>query len=143
MSSVRIGMITCANATQDLSCCSVACLSAFNKKTGSFAAYKENIVLAGIISCAGCPTLAYPEKILDKAAAMVRFGVKRIHFSNCMEEMCPFVNKYKQVIGQAWPELGLMAGTHPETFSAEEFRAKVKIAFEQKRTMGDIISGQI
>ena len=143
MSAVRIGIITCGNVTSDLSCCAIACLSAFNKKTGPFAEYKDDIVLAGIISCAGCPTLAYPEKILDKAAAMTRFGVKHIHFSNCMEELCPFINKYKQAIARAWPEVTMVAGTHPKHISARELRAKVKTAFEQKRNMSDIISGDI
>ena len=62
----RIGILTCSNCTQETHCASVVCLGDLRKRRGLFARYaaEEPLDLIGIINCAGCPTVAAPEKIL-------------------------------------------------------------------------------
>lgn len=54
METIRIGIITCSNATDDLNCCSVSCFRDFNKRSGSFSRYPQeaSLRLVGIVSCA-------------------------------------------------------------------------------------------
>lgn len=60
----RIGIINCSNMVQELDCAAVVCLGDLRKKRGLFASYQgEEIVLVGMLSCAGCPTSAGAEKI--------------------------------------------------------------------------------
>jgi predicted metal-binding protein len=56
----RIGIINCSNCTQDTNCASVVCLADMRKRKGLFEQYakEDTLELIGIISCAGCPTLA-------------------------------------------------------------------------------------
>ncbi len=143
MKARRIGLITCANAAQELNCAMAVCMSAINKRTGTFSKYEEPVSLAGVVTCAGCPSLAYPEKILDKVRALTSVGITDIHLSNCMDELCPFVKKYIKLIEEGLPQVKLTVGSHVELISAEEFRQKVKSAFSGHRPMSDIINGKI
>jgi len=70
---IKLGIVVCANATQDLDCCSVVCLRDFDKRLGKFHDYPQDahLRLVGIISCAGCPTKAYPEKIIRRIDTLV------------------------------------------------------------------------
>lgn len=121
----RIGIITCSNCTQDLDCASVVCLGDLRKRKGFFQEYApdEKLDLVGIISCAGCPTVGAPEKILRRVGSIARFRVDAIHFSYCMTAVCPFIEKYRKVIQGAYPELKLVMGTHaprdPKLFQDE------------------------
>jgi len=99
--------------------------------------------LTGIISCAGCPTKAYPEKILRRVDSLAAFGVKYIHFANCLLAFCPFVNLYAETIKKKYSEIELIKGTHESHISDEDFRDKMVCAFETKRNMPDIILGRI
>ena len=142
---VRIGIITCANCTQELDCCSSSCLADLSEGKGAFGAYASagGAVLGGLISCAGCPTLAHPGKILRKVQSLARFGIRDIHLANCMLFSCPFLGKYKKAINEAFPEISLIEGTHVAHNSPEMFRTKVRTAFEQNRAMADIILGTL
>ncbi len=138
----KIGILTCTNATQDLGCSSVSCLSDFRKRKGTFADYldDEKLTLAGIISCPGCPTLTGPDKLLERIRALTEFGVDTIHFSYCMKVLCPFKEKYKDALEQAFPKIRIVIGAHEEHITPEEFRRRVKKLFLQPRkTMVDII----
>jgi hypothetical protein len=68
----RIGILTCSNATQDLGCSSVSCLSDFRKRKKVFANYPpdEKLTLMGIINCPGCPTLTGPDKLIQGIRAL-------------------------------------------------------------------------
>lgn len=145
MKAIKVGIITCANAAQDMDCCSVSCLSDFNKRLGGFQRYQPDIPLrlTGIISCAGCPTKAYPEKILRRVNSLVQFGVTHLHFANCMVAFCPFLNKYSNVIKAEYPELQLIEGTHEAHISNEEFRERLVCAFKSNKSMPDLILGKI
>ena len=138
----RIGILTCSNATQDLGCSSVSCLSDFRKRKGSFAEYPqdEKLTLMGIINCPGCPTLTGPDKLLQRIRALTEFGVDMIHFSYCLKALCPFKETYKIAIEQTFPEVGIVSGTHEEHVTPSDFRRRVKRLFCQPRkTMVDII----
>ncbi|MCL2387425.1 MAG: CGGC domain-containing protein [Defluviitaleaceae bacterium] len=139
-----IGIVTCSNAVNDLDCCSAPCLHDFECRTGKFSDYdKANSSLVGIISCCGCPTLGYPEKIMRKINALVEFKVTAIHFSFCMVALCPFINKYIEIISSKYPEIKLVKGTHEERLTCEQFRDYVKAAFDGGYKMNDIIKRRI
>jgi predicted metal-binding protein len=138
----RIGILTCSNATQDLGCSSVSCLSDFWKRKGTFAEYpqEEKLTLVGIISCPGCPTLIGPDKLLQRVRALTEFGVDAIHFTYCMKALCPFKEKYKAALEQVFTNVKIVIGTHEEHIAPEEYRRRVKRLFCQPRkTMVDII----
>jgi len=143
--TVKLGILTCANATQEMDCCSVSCLRDFNRRSGGFAQHPpdKNLRLVGIISCSGCPTLAYPEKILRRVNSLVRFGVTGLHFSNCMAAFCPFLKKYVNVISKRYPDVTLIAGTHERHISDADFCEKLHCAFEAGKKMPDVILGEI
>ncbi|WP_217806043.1 CGGC domain-containing protein [Sporomusa malonica] len=62
---MRIGILTCSAATQDLGCSSVSCLHDLRKRKGTFERYssEQNLDLIGIINCAGCPTKGYRGRV--------------------------------------------------------------------------------
>ena len=99
----RIGIITCSNCTQESNCASVVCLADMRKRNGFFKKYpaEESITLVGIINCAGCPTIAVPEKILKRVRAVAEYRLDALHFSYCMTALCPFIK-------QGWLSEGLI-----------------------------------
>ena len=138
----KIGILTCSNATQDLGCSSASCLSDFRKRKGTFSEYPETekLTLMGIINCPGCPTLTGPDKLLQRTRALTEFGVDTIHFTYCMKVLCPFKEKYKAALEEAFPNIRIVIGTHEEHVTPEEYRGRVKKLFCQPRkTMVDII----
>jgi len=144
----RIGIITCLNCTQDANCPAVVCLADMRKRRAFFAGYpkEEPLDLVGIISCGGCPTLAAPEKILRRVKAMAEFKINALHLSYCMTAVCPFVNKYVEVIKEAFSGLEIVLGTHQPGPPAD-FRRGVKELLCQTlagtQTMADMIRGTI
>lgn len=110
----RIGIITCSNCTQETNCASVVCLGDLRKRQGFFDRYpkEEPLDLIGIINCAGCPTLAAPEKILRRVRALAEFKLDALHFSYCMTALCPFLARYEKLINNEYPHLEVILGTH-------------------------------
>lgn len=141
---VRVSILNCSNATKDLNCCSVSCFADLQKRKGSFAQYPEdvNLRLVGVISCAGCPTRCYPEKILKRVYSVMRFRTEYLHISNCMLAFCPFVNKYIQVIQEHYPDVKIIKGTHREHVTQDAFRENLRTAFNRGKGMPDIILGK-
>jgi predicted metal-binding protein len=144
----RIGILTCSNCTRECNCAAVVCLGDMRKRRGLFARYdnEEKLDLIGIISCAGCPTLAAPEKILKRVKALEAYGLDALHFSYCMTALCPFLKKYQAVIAAAYPGLVLVRGTHVPKDKLQ-FRHEVKellcpTVFEVQ-DMNDIIRGTL
>jgi predicted metal-binding protein len=84
------------------------------KRRGLFERYgaEEALDLIGIINCAGCPTIAAPNKILRKVRAVAEFNLDALHFSYCMTALCPFIGKYEKVIKEEYPNLEIVFGTH-------------------------------
>ena len=144
----RIGILTCSNCTQEANCASVVCLGDMRKRRGFFERYQndEKLDLIGIINCAGCPTLAAPEKILKRVKALAEYRLDALHFSYCMTALCPFLKKYKAVIAQAYPGLEIVLGTHiPKDTML--FRSDVKEllcpSVSEVQDMNDIIKGTL
>ena len=119
-----VGILVCGNSTQDMNCCSSMCLRDFQRGEGAFAwdGSGGEQELLGIISCAGCPTLAAPEKILHRVKPLADLGVETVFMSSCMLMLCPFKEKYKKLIESAFPGVAVVEGTHlpPEGASPEE-----------------------
>src|SRR5512143_751104 len=109
----KIGILTCSNVTQDLGCSSVSCLADLRKRKGAFAAYPADkpLDLVGIINCPGCPTLTGPDKLLQRVRALTEFRVDAIHFTYCIKSLCPFREKYKQTLEEAFPNIKIVIGT--------------------------------
>jgi predicted metal-binding protein len=142
----RIGIITCSNCTQDTNCAAVVCLGDMRKRRGFFERYQgeEKLDLIGIINCAGCPTIAAPEKILKRVKALTDYRLDALHFSYCMAALCPFLKKYQAVIAKLYPELEIVLGTHiPKDKS--QFQKDVKELLcptdSNVQDMNDIIKG--
>ena len=140
----RIGIITCSNITNDFACASFFCLADSHAGKGTFARYAEGggVNVVGIISCSGCPTLMAPEKIIRRVRTLVASGVDAIHFSNCMEQFCPFKNKYESFLKAEFPDMEFVAGTHedPPEEVGEIFGRLVHDALCQRRTsMADLL----
>ncbi len=144
----RIGILTCSNCTQDANCASVVCLGDLRKRKGLFERYKneEKLELIGIINCAGCPTIAAPEKILKRTRALTEYRLDALHFSYCMTALCPFLKKYEKVIKDHNPGLTIVHGTHAprdnKTFQ-EEMRKILCPAMPEHQDMNDVIKGTI
>lgn len=112
----RIAILCCGSIKNELSCPATGCLKSFNEKTGTFERYKDDMeaYLVGFTTCSGCPTLLAPEKIIKKVKPLVVMSkAEKIHLSTCMLEICPFVNKYKSAINEAYPDVEVIMGTDP------------------------------
>lgn len=123
----RIGILTCSNCTQEANCASVVCLGDMRKRRGFFDRYskEEPVELIGIINCAGCPTLAAPEKILRRVRSLVEYRIDALHFSFCVTALCPFVKQYESAIRKEYPQLEVVLGTH-KPVDKSEFQRGVK-----------------
>ena len=138
----RIGILTCSNATQDLGCSSASCLATLNKREGAFKKYPkdEELTLVGIINCPGCPTLTGPDKLLKRIKGLTDFNVDAIHLTYCLKTLCPFKEKYRKALEEAFPDIKIVIGTHDSKLTPEEYRKKIKKLFNQDRkTMVDVI----
>jgi predicted metal-binding protein len=141
----RIGILTCSNATQDLGCASTVCLADFRRRRGAFSQYPADqpLDLVGIINCPGCPTLTGPDKLLHRIRALTGFRLDALHFTNCIEALCPFREKYAAALTEAFPDIKIVIGTHQQHITPLEFRGRVKRLFCQPRkTMVDMIKDE-
>ena len=144
----RIGILTCSNCTQETNCAAVVCLGDMRKRRGFFERYRdeEKLDLIGIINCAGCPTLAAPEKILKRVKALAEYRLDALHVSYCMTALCPFLKKYQAVIRENYPGLEIIPGTHIPK-DREQFREDVKELLCQcspaVQDMNDVIRGTL
>jgi len=136
----RIGIITCSNLTQELGCVSSVCLAEIKERKGCFKDYPSNeeLDLVGIINCSGCPTVSAPQKILRRVRPMAELQVDAIHFSFCMTAVCPFKQKYEEVISEAYPQIKVVMGTHTPG-DPKMFQENVKHLFSaNQKTMADL-----
>jgi predicted metal-binding protein len=134
MKKTKIGIVTCSNATRVLDCPVGACLKDMYERKGTFEEYKnQEIELAGIISCNGCPTVAGEAIILPKIESLLHYGATHIHMSYCMTVVCPFVKKYIMVIRDNFPEINLIEGTHEAHQTDEKFRCDVGSKLKERK----------
>ncbi len=144
----RIGILNCSNCTGETNCAAVVCLGDMRKRRGLFKRYsgEKSLDLIEIISCAGCPTLAAPDKILKRVRALTEFRLDALHFSYCMTALCPFLKTYEEVVKNACPELDIVLGTHTPS-DKKEFRRGVRELLcptvSKHQSMNDIVRGTI
>jgi predicted metal-binding protein len=144
----RIGILTCSNCTQETNCAAVVCLGDLRKRRGFFERYRddEKLDLIGIINCAGCPTLAAPEKILRRVRALAEYRLDALHLSYCMTALCPFLKKYQAVIAAAYPDLEIIPGTHipkDKMLFREDVKELLCPTVSKVQDMNDIIKGTL
>jgi predicted metal-binding protein len=122
----RIAILNCSNTTQDLGCSACMCLENLRTKSMQFERYKNKggADLVGIINCAGCPTAVAPEKVLNRVRSLSVLGVDAIHISSCIMAICPFKNKYADMLRKEFPGIEIVEGTHgsPDDETAQQFR---------------------
>ena len=139
----RIGILTCTNCTQELNCASAVCLGDMRKKKGFFDRYQDQeVTLMGMISCAGCPTSAAPEKILRRVRALIDFKIDALHLSYCITALCPFMKKYIEVIKKEYPEIEIIEGTHKPLEKSVFGNAVKELICSRRRDMNDYILGR-
>jgi predicted metal-binding protein len=144
----RIGILTCSNCSQEANCAAVVCLGDLRKRHGLFKRYPadEPLHLIGMINCAGCPTLAAPEKILRRVRALAEFRLDALHFSYCMTALCPFLRSYEKAVRGAYPDLEIVLGTH-RPIDVNEFRRGVQEllcpAVRQPQDMNNMVLGTL
>ena len=142
----RIGIITCSNCTQESNCASVVCLADLRKRRGFFEQYPkdEPLELIGIISCAGCPTIAAPEKILKRVRAVAAYRLEALHLSFCMVTLCPFIKPYTTLIKREFPDINIVMGTHQPAERGRFVRGVKELLCQtlaRPQTMNDLIRG--
>ncbi|MCK5505851.1 MAG: CGGC domain-containing protein [Thermodesulfovibrionia bacterium] len=142
----KIGILTCSNTTQDMSCSSAPCLRDMRERKGAFSRYSkdEPLDLTGIINCANCPTLAGYEKLLNRVRALTEFNVDAIHLTYCIDTLCPFKSKYVSLLEKNFPDIEIVVGTHEARATPEQFREKVrKVLCRPRQIMADITKGRV
>lgn len=97
---------------QNVGCSAFGCLESARQRSGAFACHDEEVVVAGIITCANCPTAIAPEKILNRFRTLTELGIDAIHFSSCVEALCPFKEKYADLVARHYPRIQLIRGSH-------------------------------
>ena len=144
----RIGILRCSNSSQESNCAAVVCLADMRKRQGHFERYPaaDPLHLIGMINCAGCPTLAAPEKILKRVRALAEYRLDALHFSFCVTALCPFLRKYVKVVRDAYPDLEIVLGTH-EPIDVAEYRRGVREilcpAVHPPQDMNDMVLGTL
>jgi predicted metal-binding protein len=110
----RSGILACSNYTQETNCVSVVYLGDMLKRRGFFGqcSQDEPVDSIGIINCAGCPTLAAPEKILNCVRALAEFHIDALHLSFCLVALCPSITPYTTLIKREFPDINIVMGTY-------------------------------
>jgi predicted metal-binding protein len=136
MGKIKLGIITCSNATRTLDCPAGACLKDLHEFKGSFKQYNDiEVELAGVISCNGCPTITGAEIISPRIESLIHYGATVIHLSYCMKVLCPFVKKYYQVMMKSYPKIKFVIGTHEPHQTDHEFKCDIMNKLIKRRTL--------
>lgn len=120
------------------------CLNEINAGSKVFAKYQSSgrAQLAGIINCAGCPTLVAPDKLLNRIRVLTELGIDVLHFSTCILALCPYQKKYQQLIESNFPNVKIELGTHDGGGEAgiEMFKQGVhNLLCQPAKTMADMV----
>jgi len=118
------------------------------KRRGFFEQYSkdEPLDLIGIINCAGCPTLAAPEKILKRVRALAEFHLDALHLSFCLVTLCPFLKLYTTLIKREFPDINIVMGTHRPVDRGHFTRGVKELicqSLARPQTMNDMIRGTL
>ena len=144
---IKVGILTCSNTNEHGKCAASACLQAVHATSDDFSCYKDQggVQLVGLSRCSGCPTALAPERIQENVAPLVKMGAQAVHLSSCLFAVCPYKNKYKKAIEEAYPEVKVVMGTHtPPPEYLDLFKAAIKEILNQpKKTLGDYMPGPV
>ena len=95
---MKAGLIRCMQ-TEDM-CPSTTCFKVMNTKKSAFEGIDEDIELAGVNTCGGCPG----KKAVTRAAEMVKRGADTIVLASCITRgnpigfACPHAEQMKAAI---------------------------------------------
>ena len=115
---MKIGTITCVRSNEV--CARVGCLGAFYNRSGSFAVYDEDTVLAAMMTCNGCTrdNPKQPEEdpgILEKIERLQKEKIEVMHAGACRlhgGKECPRLARICDMIEKAG--IRVVRGTHAE-----------------------------
>jgi predicted metal-binding protein len=144
----KIGILGCDATTREMDCVMIGCFGNLKARKGEFARYAEDDPpeLVGIVSCGGCPTAVGSGKVWQKVKALVEYGVKSLHLTSCLIQVCPFKERFVADIRRDYPDLEIIEGTHP-FHDAESFKRGIRELATQRavppQKMNDIVFRRI
>lgn len=111
----QVLIIGCKRVMDNVCIACSRCMTAFNRREGEFARYKDKEAqLVGILNCGDCPGAA----IVPRLAQMklwnkpLGVGVDKVHVAVCLTDHCPYkddiIKKIKKKAG-----VEVIEGTHP------------------------------
>lgn len=118
----KVGIVSCYNVSEEHGCVMIGCLAHAQGKKTFFEQHEGDVNLVGVISCMGCPTAVGTEKILRRVRMLVDYGIDALHFSSCMVQLCPFLDRFEEHVRREYPHLTIVRGTHPY-LDEEAFKA--------------------
>jgi predicted metal-binding protein len=105
---MRVGIIRCLAHTRK--CPGTNCFKAIKEKQGKFNRYDE-VDLIGFTTCGGC-LIDDNESLFDEVNLLVNNGAEAIHLSSCAAIRCPYLEKIRELINQAYPNVNVVVETH-------------------------------
>ena len=105
---MKIGIIRCDSYSEK--CAGYRCFPAMQERTGSFDEY-DVVELVGFDTCGGCGG-GKADRIVERATRLKNMGAEAIHIGNCMADLCPFKNLYKESLEKEIA-IPVKIGTHP------------------------------
>lgn len=79
----KIAILTCLDALGSV-CTGAGCMSAFNKKTGSFTRYTDDLELVAFFQCNGCDSDVMTDKGMEeKLERIIKINPDAVHVGVC------------------------------------------------------------
>jgi predicted metal-binding protein len=144
----KIGILGCEAVTREMDCVMIGCFGNLRSRQGEFARYAADDPpeLVGIVGCGGCPTAVGSGKVWQKVKALIEYGIKSLHLTSCLVQICPFREQFVEALRRDYPDLEIVAGTHP-FHDVEAFKRGVRELAEQRaatpQKMNDIVFRRI
>lgn len=95
---VKIGIINCPKTNTN--CSGKGCKKAFKERADAFSRYPlMGFKLVRLAHCHGCgdnPVVG----VLNEASKMAKKGVKTIHLSSCMKDICIWHNEFIEALSK-------------------------------------------
>ncbi|MHB0869281.1 MAG: CGGC domain-containing protein [Chloroflexota bacterium] len=93
----KLGIIRCEVRAEQ--CAGYKCFPALRDRTGSLAAYDDDLELVGFDTCGGC-VLKDPSRTVERAVRLQKLGAEAIHLGNCLVTYCPWLDLFKESIAR-------------------------------------------
>lgn len=110
----KILIIGCKAMMGDVCVACSRCLTAFNRREGAFARYKDQPAeIMGLLHCGGCPGVAVVNRMAQVKLWNAPFNEKptKIHLGTCLVNHCPYK---EELIAKITAKAGIevIAGGH-------------------------------